>query len=69
MSLALEIASQYIETKIITSKDLQTPEYGVMSHAKLLLSFDQTDLPFESAGEYYLLVKSAYSSVCSMKLR
>ena len=50
-----EIASQYIETKIITSKDLQTPEYGVinpMRKAPALVRPDGSTV-FESAGEYF----------------
>jgi hypothetical protein len=49
-----EIASQYIETRIITSKDLQTPEYGAinpMRKAPALIRQDGATV-FESAGEY-----------------
>jgi glutathione S-transferase len=50
-----EIASQYIETKIITAKDLQTPEYGAinpMRKAPALVRPDGSTV-FESAGEYF----------------
>jgi hypothetical protein len=49
-----EIASQYIETRIITSKDLQTPEYGAinpMRKAPALIRQDGATV-FESAGAY-----------------
>lgn len=50
-----EIASKYIETRIIIAKDLQTPEYGVinpMRKAPALIRPDGATV-FETAGEYY----------------
>jgi hypothetical protein len=50
-----EIASQYVETRIITSTDLQTPWYGAinpMRKAPALIRKDGATV-FESAGEYY----------------
>jgi glutathione S-transferase len=49
-----EIASQYVETRIITSKYLQSPEYGAinpMRKAPALIRQDGATV-FESAGEY-----------------
>lgn len=53
-----EIASQYIETKMITAKDLQTPEYGAinpMRKAPALVRPDGSTV-FEVAGEYTAFV-------------
>jgi glutathione S-transferase len=49
-----DVVSQYIETKTITSKDLQTPNYRAinpMGKAPALIRQDGVTV-FESAGEY-----------------
>jgi hypothetical protein len=64
-----ESASQYIETKIITSKDLQTPKYGAinpMRKAPALVRPDGSTV-FESAGEYPPWCGELTLCVCCMK--